>query len=84
SDNYEAFIEYDTTIQSTRLTGYHNKVDDLISFVSRFDNTGNYIGGSSENVNEAKIKGITLTSDWIIDSYLFGASYDYQHAKDSS
>ncbi|MGO2277456.1 MULTISPECIES: TonB-dependent receptor plug domain-containing protein [unclassified Psychrobacter] len=83
SDNYEAFIEYDTPIQSTRLTGYHNKVDDLISYVSN-PTPSNPYAGASENVNEAKIKGLTLTSDWIIDDYLFGASYDYQQAKDSS
>ncbi|WP_198336839.1 TonB-dependent receptor domain-containing protein [Psychrobacter celer] len=84
SDNYEAFIEYNTGLQSTRLTGYHNKVDDLISFVSIFDTDGKYAGGSSENVDKAKIKGLTLTSDWVLDSYLFGASYDYQKAKDDS
>jgi len=84
SDNYEAFIEYKTELQSTRLTGYHNKVDDLISFVSIFDIDGNYAGGSSENVDKAKIKGLTLTSDWVFDSYLFGGSYDYQQAKDDS
>ena len=84
SDNYEAFIEYNNGLQSTRLTGYHNKVDDLISFVSIFDIDGNYAGGSSENVDRAKIKGLTLTSDWVFDSYLFGGSYDYQQAKDAS
>ena len=84
SDNYEAFIEYDTSLQSTRLTGYQNTVDDLINFVARFDDDNNYIGGSSQNIEEAEIKGISLTSDWVIDSYLFGGSYDYQQAKDSS
>ncbi|OXL25251.1 TonB-dependent receptor [Psychrobacter sp. DAB_AL32B] len=84
SDNYETFIEYDTDIQSTRLTGYHNKVDDLIGFVSIFDANGYYAGGSSENVDKAKIEGVTLTSDWIVDSYLFGGSYDYQQAKNDS
>jgi vitamin B12 transporter len=84
SDNYEAFIEYDNEFQSTRLTGYHNKVDDLISFVSIFDTNGNYAGGSSENVDKAKIEGIALTSDWIINNYLFGGSYDYQQAKNDT
>ncbi|WLP95616.1 TonB-dependent siderophore receptor [Psychrobacter sp. M13] len=84
SDNYEAFIEYDTLMQSTRLTGYQNKVDDLINFVARYDDDNNYIGGNSQNIEEAKIKGLTLTSDWEIDSYLFGGSYDYQKAKDNS
>ena len=84
SDNYEAFIEYDTSLQSTRLTGYNNKVDDLINFNAIYDTDGDYIGGSYENIAKAKIKGITLTSDWELNNYLFGGSYDYQKAKDSS
>ncbi|MEC5210802.1 vitamin B12 transporter [Psychrobacter sp. PL15] len=83
SDNYEAFIEYDTALQSTRVTGYHNTVDNLINFVARY-NGNQYIGGNSQNVAEAKIKGISLTSDWVLNDYIFGGSYDYQKAKDSS
>ena len=83
SDNYEAFVEYDTVLQSTRLTGYNNKVDDLIGYVAK-PTPGNPWGGSSENVDRAKIEGITLTSDWVVDSYLFGGSYDYQQAKNAS
>lgn len=74
SDNYEAFIEYDTLLQSTRLTGYHNKVDDLIS----------WSGSQNENIESAKIKGATLSTDWNIDNYLFGLSYDYQKAENDS
>ncbi|MEN6670194.1 TonB-dependent receptor [Psychrobacter sp. B38] len=84
SDNYEAFIEYKTLLQSTRLTGYHNKVDDLINFNAIYDSEGEYIGGNYENIEQAKINGITLTSDWELNSYLFGGSYDYQKAKDDS
>lgn len=83
SDNYEAFMEYDTDIQSTRLTGYYNKVEDLIGYVAK-PTPSNPFGGSSENVDKAKIKGVTLSSDWVVDSYLFGGSYDYQQAKDDS
>ena len=74
SDNYEVFIGYDTALQSTRLTGYHNKVYDWIS----------YSDDTNLNIDEAKIKGVTLTSDWIVNNYLFGGSYDYQKAKDNS
>jgi vitamin B12 transporter len=76
SDNYEAFVEYSTPLQSTRLTGYYNDVEDLIT-----SSAPSYI---PENVAKAKIKGISLTSDWTIDNYLFGGSYDYQQAKDDS
>ncbi|MGP4713507.1 MULTISPECIES: TonB-dependent receptor plug domain-containing protein [unclassified Psychrobacter] len=76
SDNYEAFVEYDTLLQSTRLTGYRNKVDDLIvSFAPDY---------TSNNINEADIEGVTLITDWTINNYLFGGSYDYQQAKDDS
>jgi len=76
SDNYEVFIEHNNSLQSTRLSGYYNKVDDLI-----VSSAPNYI---PENVAKAKIKGVTLTSDWEIDDYLIGGSYDYQKAEDDS
>ncbi|WP_201583798.1 TonB-dependent receptor plug domain-containing protein [Psychrobacter jeotgali] len=82
SDNYEAFIEYDTLLQSTRLTGYNNKVEDLIA--SDGINTPEYPYGKNINIDKSKIEGVTLTSDWNIDNYLFGLSYDYQKAKDDS
>lgn len=83
SDNYEVFAEYDTAMQSTRLTGYYNKVNDLIGYVAN-PTPDNPFAGNTENVNEAKIRGVTLISDWRIDDYLFGASYDYQKAEDDS
>ena len=82
SDNYETFIEYNTSLQSTRITGYHNKVNDLIA--SDGKSTPEYIYGKRINTDKAKIKGVTLTSDWELNNYLFGGSYDYQQAKDDS
>lgn len=76
SDNYEVFIEHNSLLQSTRLNGYYNKIDDLIT-----SSAPSYI---PENVARAKIKGVTLTSDWIIEDYLIGGSYDYQKAEDDS
>jgi len=83
SDNYEAFVEYSTPLQSTRITGYYNDVEDLISYVASPTPTNPY-AGATQNVDEAKIKGLSLTSDWTIDNYLFGGSYDYQQAEDNS
>ncbi|WP_201589470.1 TonB-dependent receptor plug domain-containing protein [Psychrobacter fozii] len=83
SDNYEAFIEYSTPLQSTRLTGYYNDVEDLISYVAT-PTTANPYAGATQNVDKAEIKGLTLTSDWTVDNYLFGGSYDYQQAEDNS
>jgi vitamin B12 transporter len=76
SDNYEVFIEHNSLLQSTRLSGYYNKVDNLIA-----SSAPNYI---PENVAKAKIKGVTLTSDWEVNDYLIGGSYDYQKAEDDS
>lgn len=77
SDNYEAFLEYSTSTQSTRLTGYYNKIEDMIDYNSKDS-------WRKGNIAKANIEGLTLTSDWIIDDYLFGLSYDYQKAKDDS
>jgi len=78
SDNYEVFAQYegqyDQMSHNTRLTGYRNDVDDLIAY-SNFQ---------AKNINEAKIEGVSLTSDWEMNNYLFGGSYDYQEAKDNS
>ena len=35
-------------------------------------------------MNQPKLKGVTLTTDWNINDYLFGLSYDYQKAKNES
>ena len=82
SDNYEAFIEYVNQNQSTRFTGYNNRVEELIA--SDGINTVEYPYGKNINIDKAKTKGITLTSDWNMDNYLFGLSYDYQKATDDS
>lgn len=82
SDNYEAFIEYVTPMHNTRLTAYRNDVEDLIA--SDGIKTPEYQYGKNININKAEIEGITLTSDWNIEDYLFGLSYDYQKAKEQS
>lgn len=70
SKNTEVFIEYNNDNQISRLTGYHTDVKDLI--------------GGNTNTGEAKIKGLSLTSDWRINSFLFGLGYDYLEAKDKT
>ncbi|MDO5768697.1 MAG: TonB-dependent receptor [Psychrobacter sp.] len=81
SDNYEVFAELNSLNNITRVTGYKNDVKDLITYVYE-PTTDNPYAGSIENVDRAKIKGITLTSDWFIENYLLGFSYDYMQAKD--
>lgn len=82
SDNYELFVEYTTSRQSTRLTGYYNEVEDLIA--SDGIETVKHPYGQNINIESAEIKGVTLTTDWNINDYLFGLSYDYQDAKNNS
>ena len=54
SDNYEAFVEYTTSRQSTRLTGYYNEVEDLIA--SDGIKTVKYPYGQNINIESAEIK----------------------------
>lgn len=68
--NTEVFIEYANNNQLSRLTGYHTDAENLIA------------GGT--NIGEAKIKGLSLTSDWKFNSFLFGLGYDYLDAKDKT
>lgn len=75
SNNYEAFVEYTTENQVSRLTGYRNTVDDMIISDENYQ---------LKNSAKAKVEGITLTSDWSINDYLFGLTYDYQKAKNDS
>ena len=70
SKNTEVFVEYNKGNQISRLTGYRTDVEDLI--------------GGNTNTGEAKIKGLSLTSDWRVDSLLFGLGYDYLDAKDDT
>lgn len=68
TENTEVFVEYSNEDQRSRLTGYYTDAEDLIS------------GGT--NISEAKIKGLSLTSDWFVDSLIFGLGYDYLDAED--
>lgn len=72
SHNYELFGEYNTPQGRTRLTAYQNKVENMIAWDA--------ISNKNQNIDQAKIQGISLTSDWNISDYLFGLSYDYQKA----
>lgn len=70
SKNTEAFIEYKGNNHLSRITGYQNKVDNLI------------VGWTPYNADEAEMTGATLTTDWQFGNYLVGANYDYQEAND--
>jgi len=70
SKNTEVFVEYNKGNQVSRLTGYDTDVEDLI--------------GGNTNTAEAKIKGLSLTSDWQVNSFIFGLGYDYLKAENNT
>ncbi|MGO3875720.1 TonB-dependent receptor [Psychrobacter celer] len=70
TENTEVFVEYVNDAQTSRLTGYYTDAEDLIS--------------SAANISEAKIKGLSLTSDWNMNAFIFGLGYDYLDAKDKT
>ncbi|OLF38319.1 TonB-dependent receptor [Psychrobacter sp. Cmf 22.2] len=70
TENIEVFVEYVNDAQTSRLTGYYTDAEDLIS--------------SAANISEAKIKGLSLTSDWNMNAFIFGLGYDYLDAKDKT
>lgn len=70
TENTEVFVEYANGVQTSRLTGYHTDAEDLIA--------------SGTNISEAKIKGLSLTSDWNMSTFIFGLGYDYLDAKNKT
>lgn len=70
TENTEVFVEYANNAQTSRLTGYYTDAEDLIS--------------NATNISEAKIKGLSLTSDWNMNAFIFGLGYDYLDAKDKT
>ena len=68
--NTEVFVEYANDAQTSRLTGYYTDAEDLIS--------------NAANISEAKIKGLSLTSDWNMNDFIFGLGYEYLDAKDKT
>ncbi len=70
TENTEVFVEYANEAQTSRLTGYYTDAEDLIS--------------NATNISEAKIKGLSLTSDWNMNDFIFGLGYDYLDAKDKT
>lgn len=81
--NTEAFVEFDKTYHRTRITGYHNDVSNMIAWQAKPTQANTY-AGQNININQAKIQGLSLTSDWNVGNYLFGISYDYQDSKNTT
>lgn len=72
SKNTEVFAELRGNTHKTRITGYHSDVQDLIS------------GWPAQNISQARVVGVNLTSDWHIGDYVVGFHYDYQEANNTT
>ncbi|WP_410498047.1 TonB-dependent receptor domain-containing protein [Chitinibacter sp. S2-10] len=79
SNNKELFVRYASNQLQLSLTGYYNKVNNLIEW----SETSPYFYQPS-NVGTALLKGSTLQADWQRDAVLAGLSYDYLDASDQS
>ncbi len=83
SKNIETFAEYQTDNNKTRLTAYHNRVDNMIAWQKTNPNDPNDWNGTMKNINKVNIEGVSVNSDWNFDNYLFGLGYDYQKVTDN-
>ena len=79
SNNLEAFIESNSTLQTTRLTGFHSNVKDLITNIE----LPGYIYQAT-NIDKARLSGYSLTSDWQLSNIIFGGQYTFTDAEDRS
>ncbi|MGO3804550.1 TonB-dependent receptor plug domain-containing protein [Psychrobacter sp.] len=80
SKNLEVFIESNSDLQTTRLTGFYSRVKNLIS--NEYDpSTFKY---QATNIDQAELSGYSLTSDWQISNVLFGSQYTYTNAEELS
>ncbi|MEN2751090.1 TonB-dependent receptor [Psychrobacter sp. FBL11] len=80
SKNLEVFIESNDTLQTTRLTGFHSRVDNLIN------NTYDPLIGKYQavNIDAAELSGYSFTSDWQLNNFLFGGQYTRTSAEERS
>ncbi len=83
SKNAEVFAEYSNKLTNTRLTAYHNRVNNIIAWQKNKPNDPNDWSGTMKNINKVNIEGVSINSDWNFDNYLFGLGYDYQKATDN-
>ncbi|WP_430736959.1 TonB-dependent receptor plug domain-containing protein [Psychrobacter sp. VH5] len=80
SNNLEVFIESNSEFQTTRLTGFNSRVDNLIN--NAYDPaTFKY---QATNIDAARLSGYSFTSDWQLSNVLFGGQYTYTDAEERS
>lgn len=72
--NKEIFLSYVFDRVKMRLTGFNNRIKNLLT----------YQYPTTVNIGQARLQGLTLTSDWQQDALQAGFSYDYLDATDDS
>ena len=81
SKNSEIFVEHSNDLQKTRLTAFQSDVKDKLKWVTTDFTT---YAGQMQNIDKAKMQGISLTSDWAVNNTLFGLNYDYLDTEDKT
>ncbi|MEX2336764.1 MAG: TonB-dependent receptor, partial [Fulvivirga sp.] len=86
STNYDAGLSlYISQALSFNATYFIRDEEEVIDFVSQFDEQGNYVGGAYQNLQqEREIKGIELQMDWKIVRDLNFNAYFSQIDRDNS
>jgi vitamin B12 transporter len=74
SKNIEASLRYADNVTNLSLTMYRNEIKNLIA----------YEYPSMVNINQAEIKGLTITASEVWDSWLLKGNIDIQSPKDSN
>lgn len=74
SKNIEASLRYADNVTNLSLTMYRNEIKNLIAYKTP----------SMVNINQAEIKGLTITASEVWDSWLLKGNIDIQSPKDSN
>lgn len=77
SKNTEAFFAVDLDQIRSRVSLFHNDVDNLIGSGVLSNGVNSVI-----NVNQAKLEGVSWKTDWEKDNLMAGAHYDFLKATD--
>jgi len=75
----ETIKSYDVTVayKAFKVTYFNNHIDDMIQYASKYDNSGNWIGGGYENVaGTSKIDGLEMAyKQEVMDGIFLNTNY---------
>jgi vitamin B12 transporter len=79
--NLEAGVRYEHGAQTAGIIGYQNRISDLIVAAAI---PGNPFCVSAQNVQDAKITGVTLTYGLVLGGWTLRASADFQNPRNET